>query len=185
MLRYVLLFSCLFYSLFGFGQIKPARSAFTLQDTAKSAVSPKVYSLMTFPNLNRIPYYQDKKQLASIHKYAKKSDDQALYQVLFPYVRNFGIRNFQEDNNLLWKLAQLEEQQGDTTAAIAIYKLVLKHYSQGMAGQRARQSLDGFGIEKKEDYVPLEYYYELVEYRKEIDTLRPPARGLSQYGRRY
>ena len=43
-----------------------------------------------------------------------------------------------------------------------------------MDAQRARKSLDEFGVENKKDYVPLKYYYELVEYRKEIDTLRPP-----------
>ena len=174
MLRYTLLFGCLLYSVLGLGQIQPAQSPFTLQDTAKYAVSPKVYSLLTFPNLNRVPYYYDKKQINSIQKLAEQSDAEQLYKRLFPYVRAFGVTNFLKDNRLLWKLAKLEEEQGDTTAAIAIYKLVLKHYTEGMEAQLARQSLVDMGIEKKEDYVPLKYYYELVEYRKEIDTLRPP-----------
>ena len=174
MLRYTLLFGYLLFSVFGFGQIKPAQSPFTLQDTAKYAVSPKVYALFTFPNLNRVPYYYHKKQINGIRKLAQQSDSEKLYERLFPYVRDFGVTNFMKDNRLLWKLAQLEEQQGDTTAAIAIYKLVLKHYAEGMEAQMAQQSLVDFGIEQKEDYVPLTYYYELVEYRKEIDTLRPP-----------
>ena len=161
------------HSTLVFCQIKPAQSPFTLSDTAKYTVSPKVYSLLTFPNLNKTPYYYNKKQLSSLQKQIKKPEGE-VYPHLFPYVQNFGVGNFLKDNHLLWKLAQLEEKRGDTTTAIAIYKLVLKHYSESMDAQRARQSLDEFGIEKKEDYVPLKYYYELVEYRKEIDTLRPP-----------
>ena len=174
MLRFTFTICWAICSTLGFGQIKPAQSPFTLQDTAKYAVSPKVYSLLTFPNLNQIPYYYHKKQFATLQKQAEKSTTETFYSQLFPYVQNFGVANFIKDNHLLWKLAQLEEQQGDTTAAIAIYKLVLKHYTQEMEAQQARQRLDGFDIEKKEDYVPLTYYYELVEYRKEIDTLRPP-----------
>ena len=173
MLRYTLLVCWIVHCTVGHCQLKPAQSPFTLKDTAKYAVSPKVYSLLTFPNLNQTPYYYNKKQLASLQKRMSKATSE-VYPYLFPYVQNFGVGNFLKDNYLLWKLAQLEEEQGDTTAAIAIYKLVLKHYTEGMATQQARQRLDGFGIEKQEDYVSLKYYYELVEYRKEIDTLRPP-----------
>ena len=173
MLRYTLIMYWVLHSTLGLCQLKPAQSPFTLKDTAKYAVSSKVYSLLTFPNLNQTPYYYNKKQLSGIRKQISKSESEA-YSSLFPYVQNFGVGNFLKDNYLLWELAQLEEKQGDTTAAIAIYKLVLKHYTEGMHAQHARQSLNEFGIEKKEDYVPLKYYYELVEYRKEIDTLRPP-----------
>ena len=173
MLRYALIIFWVVNSTAVFCQIKPAQSPFTLRDTAKYAVSSKIYSLLTFPNLHLTPYYSNKKQLSAIQKQESKSEA-SVYERLFPYVQNFGVQNFLKDNHLLWKLAQLEEAQGDTAAAIAVYKLVLKHYTDGMDAQRARQSLDEFGVEKKEDYVPLTYYYELVEYRKEIDTLRPP-----------
>ena len=33
-----------------------------------------------------------------------------------------------------------------------------------------------------EIYVPIEYYYELVDYRKEVDTLRPPRGVLLNMG---
>ena len=174
MLRYVLLFGGLWASTVAFGQVKPAQSAFMLQDTAKYAVSPKVYALLTFPNLNKSAYYRDAKAFSTLQKLAHRSDTDALYSRLFAYVQQFGVKNFVEESGLLWKLAKLEEEQGDTTAAIAMYKLLLKHHPQGLEAQQARQLLQDFGEEQKEDYVPLEYYYELVEFRKEIDTLRPP-----------
>ena len=87
---------------------------------------------------------------------------------------SFRIDNFFKNNNLLWKLAQLEETRGDTLAAITLYKLVLKHYASGMSAPPVKANLKELGITQKEDYVALKYYYELVEYRKEIDTLRPP-----------
>jgi len=36
--------------------------------------------------------------------------------------------------------------------------------------------------EKKENYVPLDFYYKLVDYRKDIDTLRPPHAVLVNMG---
>ena len=174
MLRYVLLLGGLLVSTFALGQVKPAQSAFMLQDTAKYAVSPKVYAFLTFPNLNQSPYYRDAKAFATLQKLARRSDTDALYPRLFAYVQQFGVQNFIEESGLLWKLAKLEEERGDTTAAVAMYKLLLKHHPQGLEAQQARQLLQDFGEEQKEDYVPLEYYYELVEFRKEIDTLRPP-----------
>ena len=174
MLRHVLLFGSLWVSTVAFGQVKPAQSAFMLQDTARNAVSPKVYSLLTFPNLNKSAYYRDAKAFATLQKLARRSNTDALYPRLFAYVQQFGVKNFIEESGLLWKLAKLEEEQGDTTAAVALYKLLLKHHPRGMEAQEARQLLQDFGEEQKEDYVPLEYYYELVEFRKEIDTLRPP-----------
>jgi outer membrane protein OmpA-like peptidoglycan-associated protein len=174
MLRYFLFFSIFWVSTTTFGQLKPAQSAFRLQDTAKSAVSPKVYDLLTFPNLGKVAYYRDAKSFANLQKLAKRSDREALYPRLFSYVQQFGVQNFIEEAGLLWKLAKLEERQGDTVAAVAIYKLILKHHPQGVEAQEARGLLQDFGEEQQEDYVPLEYYYELVEFRKEIDTLRPP-----------
>lgn len=158
----------------GFCQIKPAQSPFTLQDTAKNAVPAKVQDLFSFPNLSRITYYRQNKKLEAIQKAAQAQDTSALYSELYQYVKNFGIQNFFQDNKLLWELAKLEEARHDTLTAVKLYKLVLKHYTDGMTAKMARQNLDQYQNDKKEDYVPLEYYYELVEYRKEIDTLRPP-----------
>jgi len=174
MRRLILLLGVTLSCTIGLAQIKPAQSPFALQDTAKNAVPAKMRDLFSFPNLHQIPYYHQPKKLKAIQKLAQTQDTARWYPQLYNYVRNFGIQNFFKDNELLWQLAKLEEARGDTLAAISLYKLVLKHYTDGMAAKLARQDLEQHRIERKEDYVPLEYYYELVEYRREIDTLRPP-----------
>ncbi|MEQ9441858.1 MAG: OmpA family protein [Cyclobacteriaceae bacterium] len=174
MRKKILLFGTMLLCTTGICQIKPAQSPFTLQDTAKTAVSVKIQDLFSFPNLPRVAYYQHPKKLQAIQKAANAQDTASWYPKLYEYVKNFGIQNFFKDNQLLWQLAKLEEAQHDTLTAISLYKLVLKHYTNGMAAKMARKNLEQYNIEQKEDYVPLEYYYELVEYRKEIDTLRPP-----------
>ncbi len=174
MRRLLLLFSAVFTCTVSLAQIKPAQSPFTLQDTAKNAVPAKIQDLFSFPNLHKVPYYQNSRKLQAINKAATQQDTAKWYPELYQYVRNFGVKNFFKDNPLVWQLAKLEEAQGDTLATINLYKLVLKHYTDGMTAKMARKNLEQYQQEKKEDYVPLEYYYELVEYRKEIDTLRPP-----------
>ena len=174
MLRHLLLFGSLWASTLAHCQIKPAQAPFTLRDTARSAVPPKVYELLTFPNLNRVTHYRDPKAFATLQKLARRADSTTLYSCLYAYVRNFGVGNFTEESGLMWKLAELEMKQGDTTAAVALYKLILKHHPRDAEAPKAQQLLLEVGEERKEDYVPLEYYYELVEFRKDIDTLRPP-----------
>src|SRR5690606_24225109 len=45
-----------------------------------------------------------------------------------------------------------------------------------------RMEYDSLTRNQADYYVPLKYYYELVEYRKEIDTLRPPQGVLLNMG---
>ncbi len=158
----------------GHSQLQAVNEKLTLLDTTSKVSDEKFIYLQSFPNLGKIPYYFDKQQLAHIEKLRKAGDDRLLYPVLYDYVHHFGIQNFFKDNLLLWQLAKLEEARGDTLAAVSLYKSVLKHYHPELNYKLVHQKLDAFKEERKEDYVPLQYYYELVEYRKAIDTLRPP-----------
>ncbi|MEQ9413365.1 MAG: OmpA family protein [Cyclobacteriaceae bacterium] len=83
---------------------------------------------------------------------------------------------------MLWKLAKLSETQGPPGEAILIYKLILKHHQQGINIEELFHVYDSTETDKKEFYVPLDYYYELVDLRKEIDTLRPPKSVLINMG---
>ncbi len=59
---------------------------------------------------------------------------------------------------------------------------MLKHHQQGIDIKDLYKKYDGVETEKKENYVPLDFYYKLVDYRKEIDTLRPPHSVLMNMG---
>jgi hypothetical protein len=127
-----------------------------------------------FPNINRIPYYRDEKEYSRILELQKEKDWKNLYPLLEAYVVNFGITNFSRDTELLWTLAKIAEQNGEMEKAKLFYKLVLKHHNEEMDVSKILQHFDSITVNEKDYYVELEYYYELVEYRKESDTLHPP-----------
>jgi len=58
----------------------------------------------------------------------------------------------------------------------------VKHFQQGINIDDIYAQYDSIELDKKRYYVPLDYYYELVNYRKEIDTLRPPHAVLQSMG---
>jgi len=141
------------------------------------------YQLFDFPNLNKIPYYYDSKLLEKIAQSDRDQDWEKLYQLLTIYVRNFGVQNFYRDTHMLWRLAKLIELLDDIEKAKYLYRLVLKH-TRGDIKEIKKVELYYDSLSKYDNdyYVPIEYYYELVEYRKSIDTLRPPVGVLLNMG---
>jgi outer membrane protein OmpA-like peptidoglycan-associated protein len=135
-----------------------------------------------FKNLNRIAYYYDKSRANHIQKLDKSKDWEKLFPVLRNYVYHFGIENFYKDTYWIWRLAKLTELYGDMNEAKALYKLVLKHHRADIDIKKIELYFDSLTANDKDYYVPIEYYYELVEYRKAIDTLRPPRGVLLNMG---
>ena len=104
------------------------------------------------------------------------------YAELKPYVKNFGPENFSRDAQLLWNFARLSQKLGPPGEAVLLYKLVLKHLPQTIDGKQVKSEFDTLIKNESDLYVPLAQYYELVDYRKEIDTLRPPQGVLLNMG---
>lgn len=150
-----------------------------LNDSLTSYSQSDIFS---FPNVNKLRFYKNQDDLNYMQRLEQSVAEKELYTLLKRYVSNFGIENFSADNAMLWKLARLSEKYGDAGESILLYKLVLKHYDKNTDVSRVRQELDKIDRDKKENYVPLQQYYELVEYRKEIDTLRPPHGVLVKMG---
>ncbi|MDX5420650.1 MAG: OmpA family protein [Hymenobacteraceae bacterium] len=136
----------------------------------KSSPAPELQ--LDFPNLNKIPYYSDSKKLSAIQKLEKRKQYDQVLPLLEAYVGNFGIENFYRDTYLLWRLGQLLERQGQLEKSKALYRLVLKHHRTDV--RRVYSYYDSLEQNTKDYYVPLDYYYELVEYRKSIATFKPP-----------
>lgn len=157
------------------------RSAGTLSlnDTVTTYASS---DLFRFPNVNQTGYYEDARSLRAIRQMEKDEDWEALYPVLREYVQNFGIMNFYRDTYWLWRLASLAERYGDRPEAILLYKLVLRHHRDDIDINRIALHYDSITVNEKDYYVPLEYYYELVDYRREVDTLQPPRSVLLNMG---
>jgi outer membrane protein OmpA-like peptidoglycan-associated protein len=142
-----------------------------------------VYSqsdIFDFPNLNKIKYYFDAKKLRALDDYPRT--DEGLYQLTKAYVKNFGIENFYRNTSMLWELAKLSQQFGPKGEAVLLYKLILKHHPKETNIKKVQAEYDSITKNQRANYVPLKYYYELVNYRKEIDTLQPPQGVLVNMG---
>src|SRR5690606_16277728 len=111
-----------------------------------------------------------------------EGDESQRYKLLKQYVQNFGIANFSRDTKLILDLARLSQHYGPPGESVLLYKLVLKHLPREDNNQNLKQEFDTVTRHQKDLYVPLKQYYELVEYRKEIDTLRPPKGVLLNMG---
>ena len=138
--------------------------------------------LFQFPNVNKIFYYKDEKQFNRIIDLNRKKEWEALYPILRQYVMNFGIVNFYKDTFWIWRLAKITEMYGNYQEAILLYKMVLRHHREDIDIRTVELHFDSLTINNKDYFVPLEYYYELVDYRSEIDTLRPPRSVLLNMG---
>jgi outer membrane protein OmpA-like peptidoglycan-associated protein len=153
--------------------------SFQLNDSLTSFSQSDIF---TFPNINTLPYYYDAAKMEKLHQLQRTAPSELYYQLLKSYIRNFGIQNFHENTAMLWQLAKLSKQFGPPGESILLYKLVLKHHRQGLNIQDVYREYDSLERDKKKYYVPLEFYYQLVDYRKEIDTLHPPHSVLVNMG---
>lgn len=140
--------------------------------------------LFDFPNINRIPYFYDQKAVKKIRHYDERQDWERLYPLLRNYVASFGIENFYKSTYWLWRLAKLTEIFGDQDEARHLYNLALKHYRNNVDVNEIDLFYDSLASLTKDYYVPIDYYYELVNYRMLVDTLRPPRGMLLNMGPR-
>ncbi len=138
--------------------------------------------IFNFPNINKLAYYQNDAKLKKIRELDDPGEEKQLYGELKEYVKNFGIENFSKNVAMIWRLAKLSESFGVPGEALLLYKLVLKHHQQGLDIKNIYTRYEQLDPERKENYVPLDFYYKLVDYRKDIDTLRPPQSVLINMG---
>ncbi len=139
--------------------------------------------LPVFKNVNKISYYSNPKKIARIKKLQAAEKWPELQKELKEYVSNFGIENFYKDTYLLWRLAKLTELTGHPEEAKLYYQLVLKHHRNDIDIRKIELHYKDLSQNSTDLYVPLEYYYELVEYRREVDTLLPPRSVLLNMGK--
>lgn len=151
----------------------------TLNDTVRSYSQSDMFA---FPNVNKLAFYYDNTRLQKIRALDTPGKEQQMYAELKAYIKNFGIENFSKNAAMIWRLAKLSETHGPPGEALLLYKLVLKHHQQGLDIKEIYKRYQMIDPNKKENYVPLDFYYKLVEYRKDIDTLRPPQSVLLNMG---
>ena len=138
--------------------------------------------IFDFPNVNKVRNYYDAPKFKKIHQLDNGNQEEELYAALKEYVSQFGIENFTKNIPMMWRLAMLSKKYGPPGETILLYKLALKHYQQGININDLYAQYDSLEPDKKKYYVSLDFYYTLVNYRKEIDTLQPPHAILENMG---
>lgn len=178
-----IIFSTLSLSIFysGYGQRRAQKiEQRKLEDADIAHKTPSGDYQLYFKNINKIDYYQNEHLKSEIKKAENRQDFKKALQLIEEYVSQFGIKNFYMDTYMLWKLGQLYERFGNANKSKALYKLVLKHHRGDIT--RILQYYDSITLADKDYWVPLEYYYQLVDFRKDIDTLHPPHSVLLNMG---
>jgi outer membrane protein OmpA-like peptidoglycan-associated protein len=164
-----------------FAQKKKLKSAGVVQ-LNDSIAAYSQSDIFRFPNVNKVRFYYDANKLKRIRQLDDAAQFEPMYKELKNYVASFGIENFAKNTPMIWQLAKLSEKYGPKGEALLLYKLVLKHHQQGINLEDIYKKYDSIETDKKEYYVKLDFYYQLVNYRKEIDTLRPPQSVLVNMG---
>jgi outer membrane protein OmpA-like peptidoglycan-associated protein len=149
---------------------------------ADSVLTAGAVSLFEFPNIGKQADYYDKAKIDEIMRLQGEERWEELYVKMTEYVSRFGIQNFYKDTKMIWRLAKLTEMFGDRNSAKSLYRLVLRHHHQGINFKEVELYYDSLNRQEAMQYVPIEYYYELAEHRKLIDTLRPPRGVLLNMG---
>jgi outer membrane protein OmpA-like peptidoglycan-associated protein len=161
------------------------KSRYKKADAIRLDDSLTMYSqsdIFRFPNINKVQRFVHEPSLQKIRQMASPDKAPEQYTALRAYVSQFGIHNFSRDLRLLLDLARLSKTYGPPGEAILLYKLLLKHYPVDTDPRKLRSEYDTLNKNTADLYVPITQYYELVEFRKEIDTLRPPQGVLLNMG---
>ena len=169
------------FSICLYGQSKKrSLKALQLADTSIANRVPSGDFQLYFKNINKIDFYENESLKYAIKKAEDRQDFKKALELIEEYVSQFGIRNFYIDTYMIWKLGQLYERFGNLNKAKSLYKLVLKHHRGDL--KKVLLYYDSITFMEKDYWVPLDYYYELVDLRKDIDTLHPPHSVLLNMG---
>ncbi len=125
-----------------------------------------------FTNLNSPVYFVDAKKLKNLEKLEASNKLPELKEALEEYISSFSGENFGQDYELMWKLAQLYEKDDQLDNAKWLYRILLRHSESHI--EKIAQFYEALTVNDKDYYVPISFYYELVEYRRQVDTLIPP-----------
>ena len=177
-----LLIAITLFSAPALAQSKETKKSMGTLQVSDTATAFSQSPLFNFPNINKLNYYRNNAKLKELVRLNAKEEWEKLYPKLKEYVSQYGIMNFYKDTYWLWRLAKLTETFGSMDEAKLLYKLVLKHHREDIDIRAIELHFEELTENDKDYYVPLDYYYELVDYRKEIDTLRPPRSVLLNMG---
>ncbi len=137
-------------------------------------------SQFRFKNLLKKEAYDNRKQEERIKQLEESGDELKLITALEEYVREFNLANLNRNTEFVWKLAQLYEKAYRLNDALHLYRILLRNGSSEL--DSIRLFYNNANRYQSTKYVPIKYYYDLLEQRKRIDTLRPPVGVFTSMG---
>ena len=133
-----------------------------LWSTIGCLLSIKSYSQQTkidffYPNINKIGYYQNYKEKHKITEYYRKKEWNLLYPLLFQYINQFGVENFNLNTDLITMMAEVALQRKDMATVKKMLRLVVKHYRGDVI--ELLKDYSEVSIPKENNDADLKYYY--------------------------
>lgn len=158
--------------------LKLERTVYIKEAVGEDIRSTRPY--LTFPHLNDWPSYQDKKLRKSIEEAELARDYEGLDSLLGRMISNFGPDNFRSDLDLVWEAGQVKEILGDSLGALLFYEIGIKN--QRPFQPKVRLHFDSLIQRTNSPWVELQFYYKVLEARREMDPLIPPKGVLLNMG---
>lgn len=141
-----------------------------LKETSGEGLNSAPY--LAFPNLNAIQKYEANDYPRRIRKAEADQDLLALDSLLTNFIGQWGIGNFHDDVQYLWKAGQVKELLGDSLSAGLYYELGLKNKRPWE--DQVKLHYDSLKARLNVEWVDLQFYYKILEARRKIDPLIPP-----------
>ncbi|WP_233635832.1 OmpA family protein [Hymenobacter setariae] len=161
--------------------VRPAYQQRTLPGRLSRRLRVRPDGTPVFVNINKIAFYEDKKALRAIQRAERRRHYAEARTLLTKYVAQFGIENFYRNTDLLWHLGQLSQRDStQQEVAKAYFRLALKHHRTDI--KRVQLYYDSLEQKNADLYVPLKVYYDVVEYRKSVNTFHPPKNVYTNMG---
>ncbi len=148
----------------------------------KTAPNSAQAPFLEFPNLNKITSYESGNYPKRIARAEEEEDIFALDSLLTNYIYRWGIGNFNDGLQYLWKAGQVKELMGDSLAAGLYYELGLKN--QRPYKPQVKIHYDSLRARHNVEWVDLKFYYKILEARRKIDPLIPPKGVMLNMGQR-
>jgi flagellar motor protein MotB len=158
--------------------LKLEKSVYIREAVGEDIHSTRPY--LWFPHLNDWPQYTDKKLRKAIDEAELAKDYVALDTLLAKMISNFGPVNFRTDLDLIWKAGQVREIMGDSVGALLFYEIGIKN--QRPWHPKVRIHYDSLIERTNSAWVDLQFYYKVLEARREMDPLIPPKGVLLNMG---
>lgn len=145
------------------------RSVFLKETISESS---QMAPFLDFPYIGLIPKFEDKSYPKRIAQAEKEEDLFALDSLLTNYIRRWGVENFHDGLQYLWKAGQVKELLGDSSSSALYYELGLKN--QRPWRPQVKIHFDSLRARHNVEWVDLQFYYKILEARRKIDPLIPP-----------